>query len=104
VHTPVEHFAVLLLRALTAGDYRATHLQARARGKTATIGITDDGVWAPLLRLSALSAAANVMKMEVRQGNAWATIFERGTPAMLAEKLPGPVAITWVIEVNASFD
>jgi len=103
VHTPVEHFAVLLLRALTAGDPRATHLQARVRGKTATIGITDDGVWVPLLRLSAPSAAANVMNLDARQGNGWAPTFERGTPAILAEKLLGPLAFTWVIEVDASF-
>ncbi len=44
VHTPVEHFAVPLLRTLTAGDLRATHFHTCVRGKTATIGITDDGV------------------------------------------------------------
>ncbi len=91
------------LRALTAGDPRATHLQARVRGKADTIGIADDGVWVPILRLSAPSAAANVMNLDARQGNGRAPTFERVTPAILAEKLFGPLAFTWVIEVDASF-
>ncbi len=57
----------------------------------------------PLLRLSAPSAAANMMNLDARQGNGWATTFERGPPAILAKKLLGTLAFTWVIEVDASF-
>jgi hypothetical protein len=103
VQTQEEHVAVLHLRAHTAGDPRPTHLQTRVLGKAANIGITDDGVWVPLLRLSALPAAANVMPQDARQRNCWATTFDLGTPATSAEKLLGTLAFAWVIEVDGSF-
>lgn len=101
MHTPIQRFAENLCRSLTESAPRAAHLQVKSRGNVATIGITEGDTWVPLLRLSAPSASANVMSLDVRQGTGWAPTFERGTPAMLAEKLIGPLSFTWSVEVEA---
>ena len=90
-------FAETLLAELRRNDPAAAPLAARHRGKTATIGLTDDGDWLPLLRLSNPSGSCNVMSLDVRHQNRWSPTFERGTPAMLAEKLLGPLRFTWAI-------
>lgn len=97
----VATFAQQLLRALHGRDPRAAHLRVKARGKAATIGIDEGETWVPLLRLSNPSAAVNVMNLDVRQGSGWAPTFERGGPDQLVEHLAGPLAFTWVIEVDA---
>lgn len=96
-----DSFGQQLLRILRDHDPRAAHLRVKARGKTATIGIDEGETWVPLLRLSNPSASFNVMNLDVRQGQGWAPTFERGVPAQLAEHLIGPLAFTWVVEVDA---
>lgn len=38
---------------------------------------------------------------ELEHGNGWAPTFDRGAPDQLVDPLAGPVAFTWVIEVDA---
>ena len=95
-----ESFAESLLRVLVSKEPAAANLQIRARGKTATFGVVDAGVWVPLLRLSNPSAACNVMNLDVRQGRGWAPTFERGISDALADKLLGPLRFTWAIEAE----
>jgi len=92
-----EVFADSVLEELRREDPAAKALAARHRGKAATIGVTDDGEWVPLLRLSNPSGACNVMSLDVRHHDRWAPTFERGTPAMLAEQLLGPLRFTWAL-------
>jgi len=92
-----EVFADSVLDELRREDPAANALAARHRGKTATIGVTEDGEWVPLLRLSNPSGACNVMSLDVRHHDRWAPTFERGTPTMLAEKLLGPLRFTWAL-------
>ena len=92
-----EIFATRLLAELRRNDPAATALVARRHGKTATIGVTDEGGWVPLLRLGNASGACNVMSLDGRHHERWAPTFERGTPAMLAEKLLGPLRFTWAV-------
>lgn len=96
-----ESFARSLVRILASSDPVAEALQVRSRGKTATLGVEDAGVWVPLLRLSSPSTSCNVMNLDVRQGRGWAPTFERGVPDALAGKLLGPLRFTWAIEAEA---
>ena len=96
-----ESFAQSLVHALTSKDPAARALQVRARGKTATLGVVENGIWVPLLRLSNPSAACNVMNLDVRNKQNWAPTFERGVPNALAEKLLGPLRFTWAMEAEA---
>lgn len=84
-----------MLAELRRADPVAAVLAARQRGRTATIGLTDEHGWVPLLRVGNASASCNVMSLDVRHHDAWAPTFERGTPTMLAEKLLGPLRFTW---------
>jgi hypothetical protein len=95
-------FARELLGDLCRLDPVASALRETARGKTATIGIDDHGEWVPLLRLSNPSASYNVMSLDVRHKRGWAPTFERGTPAILVQKLAGPLRFTWAAEVEAA--
>jgi hypothetical protein len=97
----VASFAQSLLRALLAREPRAVHLSVKARGKKAVIGIDEGENWVELLRLSNPSAAVNVMNLDVPQGRGWAPTFERGVPEKLAEALTGPLAFTWLPEIDA---
>ena len=96
-----ECFAASLLKELRQRDPAAAALSAKHRGKTATLGVTDDLGWVPLLRLSNPSGACNVMSLDVRHRRGWAPTFERGTPAMLADKLLGPLRFTWAAWIEA---
>jgi hypothetical protein len=93
-------FACDLLRAMAARDSAASALEARARGKKATIGVVDGDDWVPVLRLSNPSAACNVMNLDVRHGTRWAPTFERGTSDALAEKLLGELRFTWAMQAG----
>ncbi len=95
-------FAQNLLRELRRRDPAAAALESKHRGKTATIGVVDAGDWVPLLRLSNPAGACNVMSLDVRHHDRWAPTFERGTPAMLVEKLFGPLRFTWAIWADAA--
>lgn len=95
-----DSFARDLLRVMVARDPATRALEARARGKTATIGVTDGGDWVPVLRLSNPSNACNVMSLDVRHGSRWAPTFERGTPDALAQKLLGPLRFTWAMQAG----
>ena len=85
---------------MAAVQPKASRLGIRARGKTATLGITDDLGWEPLLRLSDPSAACNVMSLDVRHHGRWTPSFHRGTPAQLAEVLTGALHFLWWAWVN----
>jgi hypothetical protein len=92
-----ESFAASLLAELRRHDPAAAVLVARHRGRTATIGVADEGGFVPLLRLGNPSGACNVMSLDVRHHERWAPTFERGTPAMLAATLLGPLRFTWAV-------
>jgi hypothetical protein len=94
-------FAESLLRCLRAKDPAAAALASKHRGKTATIGLVDADGWIPLLRLGNPSGACNVMSLDVRHHERWAPTFKRGTSAVLAEELLGPLRFTWAIWAEA---
>jgi hypothetical protein len=96
-----ETFAADLLRLLRQQDPAAAVLAVRAHGKTATIGLLDNEVWVPLLRLAQPSAACNVMSLQVRHKRAWAPTLDRGTSEALAQVLLGSLRFTWAIEAEA---
>lgn len=98
-------FASSLLAELRQHDPRADALICRARGKTAVIGIEDEGEFVPLLKLDAGSAAFNVMSLFVHHHGRWQPTFKRGIPKDLAEILAGPLSYLWTIHANlADFD
>ena len=97
----VASFAQLLLRALQQRDPRVAHVRAKARGKTAIIGIDEGENWVPLFRLSNPSASVNVMNLDMPQGSGWAPTFERGVPDKLAGVLLDQLPFTWLPEIDA---
>ncbi len=99
-----RYFAQIVVRELCKADARATKLEIRTRGKTATIGLTDSGQWVPPSRLSNPSAKYNVMDLDVRHHTRWSPTFVRGVPEDVAKDLLGPLCFTWQFEVAASFD
>ena len=100
-HT-AQGFADNVRYGLLTADPVARVLTVRARGKKAVLGFEEAGVWVPLLRFSGASASFNVMSLDVRQGSRWAPTFERGTPAMLVDKLLAEFVFTWRVEAEAN--
>lgn len=96
-------FAGLVLVEMRELDGRAARLEvvARPRGHDAQIGVMEEGQFVPLLRLSAASAACNVMSLFVYQNGRALPTFQRGTPKMLAELLVGPWQHLWLFDVIA---
>lgn len=97
-----QRFAELVLYDLCESAPHAEALRIRARGKTATIGVTDAGEWVPLLRMSSPSASFNVMSLDARHHASWSRTDVRGVPALIAEALLGPLRFLWEVEVNAA--
>ncbi len=93
-------FATSLLAELRQRDARAHALVCRARGKSAVLGIEDQGEFVPLLKLDAGSAAFNVMSLFVRHRRRWQPTFERGIPKDLAEIIAGPLSFLWSIHAD----
>jgi hypothetical protein len=92
-----DSFAHTLVCELRHRDGRAAVLKVGGRGKTAVIGIEDDGEFVPLLRVAHASAKYNVMNLDVRHQRSWAPTFHRGTPSELAEALAGTLQHLWTI-------
>lgn len=98
-------FASSLLAELRQCDPRAHALICRARGKSAVIGIEDEGEFVPLLKLDAGSAAFNVMSLFVHHHGRWQPTLQRGIPKDLAEILAGPFSYLWTMHADlADFD
>ena len=93
-------FAKSVLSELRRADGRTSILEARARGNTATIGLKDGGDWIPMFRLTHPSSKFNVMNLEVRHRNRWASTLVRGVPAQIAETLLGPLRHIWEFEIG----
>lgn len=95
------YFALSVLAQMRALDDRAAALEVvgRPRRKDAQIGLTEQGVFVPLLALGAASAAYNVMSLFVREQGRFMPTFQRGTPAMLAKILVGPYQHLWLFDV-----
>lgn len=100
--TPVDVFATRLLQALRKADADADAIEVRVRGKQAVFGIADDDEWGPLFRVAVPSGSANVMTLQVRHGNAWATTGVRGVPQHVADALTGPLAYIWKTPLRMS--
>lgn len=97
------YFANLVLKRLHAeSELAKTWLQARPRGKTATIGLEEDGEWVPLLRFANGSGAFNVMDLQVRDKTRWARTGIRGVPDVVADQLVGPLRFTWEFTAQAA--
>ena len=98
-------FASSLLAELRQRDARAHALTFRARGKSAVIGIDDEGELVPLLKLDAGSAAFNVMSLFVHHHGRWQPTLKRGIPKDLAETLATSLSHLWTIHAElADFD
>jgi len=98
-------FASSLLAELRQRDARAQALTFRARGKSAVIGIDDEGEFVPLLKLDAGSAAFNVMSLFVHHHGRWQPTLKRGIPKDLAETLATSLSHLWTIHADlADFD
>jgi hypothetical protein len=95
-------FAEQLLVDLSKLDplAKALILESSPRARRVALGIYD-GEFVRLLGLGSPSASVNVMSLFVWHHNNWAPTFERGTPALLAQKLAGPLRFTWSIAVTA---
>jgi hypothetical protein len=91
-----ERFANCVIREMVALDERAGFLTVRARGRTAVLGYDDDGEWIPVFRVAHGSGAYNVANLQVRHRRSWQSTLVRGTPAILAEHLLGPLHFLWV--------
>ena len=96
-------FAQQVLVELSRRDPLAEALivENAPRSKRVALGIHDDGEFVRLIGLGSPSASVNVMSLFVWHHNNWAPTFERGTPALLAEKLAGHLRFTWSIAVTA---
>lgn len=92
----------VLKRLQDESELARTWLQARPRGTTATIGLGEDGDWVPLLRFANGSGAFNVMDLQVRDKNRWASTGVRGVPDAVADYLSGPLRFTWEFQVQAA--
>lgn len=100
--SPPHHFATSVLAEIRKRAPEAAPLQvesARPRIKVVPITIVDEGEEVRLFGLGAPSASVNVMSLFVWQNERWVPTFERGTPAMLAELLTGPLRHLWAIPV-----
>jgi len=95
-----KSFASSLLAELRLLDSRAQGLRARPRGKTAIIGIEDDGEFVPLLKLSGASASFNVMTLLVSHHGKWQPTLKRGTPEELAQPLAAELHHLWTIPLE----
>lgn len=94
-------FAHHMLAHLRQLDARAVPLQAKAQGSNAIVGLHDEGVWVPLLRLAAATPKYNKMMLYAPHGRYWAPTLKKGTPQMLAEVLAREFSFLWTIPVNA---
>ena len=99
-----ETFATRVLQSLQVQAPLAEHLDVRKRGKTATIGLEDQGEWVPLIRLANGSASFNVMSLEVRSHGRWEPTGVRGVPKDVAAALATTLRFLWEFEVNACID
>lgn len=99
-----ESFANVVLLDLRRSEPVAAKLQVRARGKTATVGIVDQGTWVPLFRFSNPSASFNVMSLDVRHHERWEPTYVRGVPADATTALLGELRFIWQIEAAATED
>lgn len=95
-----ESFALHLLVHLRKRVPEAAALSSKHRGKEATLGFDDAGTWVPLFRLAGGSASFNVMDLWVRQASRWALTDVRGTSAMVADALAGPLRPFWAFEIT----
>jgi hypothetical protein len=95
------YFALSVLAEMRALDDRAAPLEVvgRPRRKDAQIGLTEQGVFIPLLALGAASAAYNVMSLFVWERGRFVPTFQRGTPEKLAKILTGPYRHLWLFDV-----
>lgn len=99
----VDYFTHHLLHDLrTRLLPEATSLSAKHRGKTAILGFEDAGEWVPLFRLAGASASFNVMDLWIRRRSRWAMTDVRGTPAIVAQALAGPLRPFWSFELTGS--
>lgn len=95
------YFALRVLAEMRALDERAAALEAvgSPRRKDAQIGLTEEGVFIPLLALGAASAAYNVMSLFVWEQGLFMPTFQRGTPEMMAKILVGAYRHLWLFDV-----
>lgn len=55
----------------------------------------------PVLRLAGASASFNVMDLWIRHRSSWAMTGVRGTPAIVAAALAGPLFLFWASQLPA---
>lgn len=94
-------FAQALVSELRKRCPDAAALYARKGREAADLGIEENGVFDPLLRVANPSKAVNVMSLWVRHHNRWEPTFVRGTPAEIAAQLAGPFDYLWRMHVAA---
>jgi len=100
--TEEESFACDVRTEMKRRNPRAAALWVAAEPKMAVLGIDDHGEAVPVFALGHATPKYNKMYLFVPQGEHWAPTFKKGTPAMLAEELTGPLSYLWTIPLLAA--